>query len=269
MIEGRRFGALRITLALLALGLSAAGAAAQGYTCWFAPDTDAARCTVITDALTKESKVAIHPKVAYSYTEIIKAFSSNAPQLAYVGSFVSAILSERGLGAPLAQKIDGKELYSGIMIYPKGGDPATILKAQGDQIAYSAGSSAGESSAKAATGGKASISARSNLAAAIAVVTGKAKAAFVKSTWWTENQEDFPNLQSFEVSGISEAKNPDNILWASTTVPPASRTKLTAAAKEVKNAFGAYEMREFNVKSLAFSLDLMKRAGIDAMTYSW
>jgi hypothetical protein len=35
------------------------------------------------------------------------------------------------------------------------------------------------------------------------------------------------------------------------------------------DAFGAKEMRDFDPASLAFSLDLMKRSGIDAQTYSW
>jgi ABC-type phosphate/phosphonate transport system substrate-binding protein len=269
MIDRRQSRSAKLSVLLLFVGMGAPVAIAQTLTCWFAPDSDSAECKIITDALMKEAHVAIRPRVSYTYTEVIQAFSSGRPQLAYIGSFVSAILQARGLGAPLVQKVDGRELYAGIMIYPKGKDPATVLDTQGEQIAYSVGSSAGESSAKAATGGKASIRARSNLAAAIAVVTGKAKAAFVKSTWWTDNHEDFPDLESFEVPGISEPKNPDNILWVSQTVPTSMRENLIRAAKKAKDAFGAQDMKDFDPHSLAFSLDLMKRSGIDAQTYSW
>ena len=170
---------------------------------------------------------------------------------------------------PLVQKIDGMELYCGVMLYPKGQDPAAILKDRATEISFATAASSGESSAKAATEGKASISVRNHEAAANAVKAGKAKAAFVKNFWWDNNKGKFPELEMYLVPGVSEKKNPDNILWASKSVAAELQAKLTKAAQDQKTAFGAKEMKAFDAAQLQFTLDLMAKGKIDPKTYSW
>ncbi len=252
-----------LSVALVAPGL------AQDMLCWFPPGSDGPACKAMTDALAKESGIAVKPRVGISYPEILKALSEDKPQLAYVGSFVSAIISAQDLGVALVQKIDGKELYSGVMIFPKGGDPQSILKTEPAKIAFAKSTSSGESAAKAATAGAAAMPVKDHMAAANAVKTGNAKAGFVKNVWWAGNKDKFPELEAYLVPGVSEAKNPDNILWASKAVSAAQRSALTSAAKAASAGFGAREMRVFDVKLLGFSLELMKKGGIDPKTYSW
>ena len=94
--------------------------AEEALTCWFAPGwkTKAIQAQAITKALSDKSGVAIRPRIAKSYPEVLSAFATNEPNLVYVGSFVQSIIAARKLGTPLAQSTDGKEMYSGILIYP-------------------------------------------------------------------------------------------------------------------------------------------------------
>lgn len=254
---------------LVLVSIGAAQAGAQDLTCWFPPGYNGASAKAITDALSSGSGLAISPRVATGYPEILRAFADKSPELAYVGSFVSALLNARGLSVPIVQKIDGNELYSGIMIYPKGGDPAAILKASPAEVSYSIGASSGESSAKAATGGKASIGVKDHLAAANAVKAGKAKAAFVKNTWWEANKDKFPEFAVYEVAGVSVRKNPDNILQASVGVSADARAKIQKAAAGAPAAFSAQRMDPFDPAKLSFSLDLMAKGGLDPKSYAF
>ncbi len=182
---------------------------------------------------------------------------------------MQTIIHARDLGTPLVQNINGKDLYSGIMVYPKGQDPQAILKNNPEQIAYTVGASSGESSAKAATKGKASIGVANHGAAANAVKAGKAKAAVVKNWWWENNKRKFPMLAVYKVPGVSEEKNPDNVLTASKVVPAQVCKKMSNAAIASKDAFGAPEMANFDKTRLEFSLALMEKGKIDPKTYSW
>jgi hypothetical protein len=179
------------------------------------------------------------------------------------------VIKVRNLGTVLVQKVDGKELYAGILLHPKGANPQEILGSASTEIAYALGASSGESSAKAATGGRAAVGVKDHMAAANAVKAGKAKAAFVKNTWWADNKDKFPGLVAYSVPGISEPRNPDNILWASNDVPVPMMVKLSAAAKAAKVAFGAREMKGFDASALAFSQELMRKGLIDPKTYAW
>lgn len=144
-----------------------------------------------------------------------------------------------------------------------------MLKDHPDQIAFAVGASSGESAAKAATQGKASIGVANHNAAAGAVVAGKAKAAFVKNWWWEDNKGKFPTLAVYEVPGVSEAKNPDNILSASKAVPADQMKKLSDAALASKEAFNAKSMLPVAKTGLEFSLGLMKKGKIDPLAYTW
>lgn len=239
--------------------------------CWFPPSWKAkeSQATAITAALSSKSGLDVQPQIAKSYPEILAAFSSDSRSLVYVGSFVQAIINARQLGTPLVQNQNGQEMYSGIMVYPQGGDPAAILQNYPEQIAYTVGASSGESSAKAATGGKAALGVANHGAAAQAVVEGKAKAAVVKNWWWEANKMKFTGLAMYEIPGVSLLKNPDNVLTASKAIPEDVRKKLTLATLESKMAFGKGEMVRFQADDLKFSLELMSRGGIDPLTYTW
>lgn len=257
--------------AVMSLSLSTISFGADTMFCWFAPGWKAKsqQAQEITRALSLNSGLTIKPRIARSYPELLTAFSLNEQSLVYVGSFAQAIIHARGLGTPLVQNMNGKELYSGIMIYPQGGDPQAILNEYPEQIAFAKGASSGESSAKAATAGKAAIGVANHGAALGAVKAGKAKAAVVKNWWWDTNKEKYPAMAVYEIPGISRAKNPDNVLTASKAVPPELMTKITEAAIASKEAFGGSEMVPFDQSRLGFSLRLMKMGHIDPLTYDW
>lgn len=244
---------------------------ADSINCWFPPGwkTKGSMARAITEALSSESGLVIKPRIAKSYPEILRAFSSEEYCLVYVGSFVQAIIHARNLGTPLVQNINGKDLYSGIMVYPKGEDPKAILKNYSGQIAYTRGASSGESSAKAATEGKAAMPVANHGAAAGAVKAGKAKAAIVKNWWWDKHKEKFPMLEVYKVPGVSIEKNPDNVLTASKAIPADLTKKIIDAAVASKDVFVAKEMVPFDITRIDFSLELMKKGKIDPLTYSW
>ncbi len=263
--------AILFTAAIMLFSFTGASYGAESINCWFPPGwrSKGKQAKAITAALTKNAGIVVKPRIAKSYPQILKAFSSGEPSLVYVGSFVQAIIYARGLGTPLVQNINGKDLYSGIMIYPKGKDPESILRDDPEKIAYTVGASSGESSAKAATSGKAAIGVASHGAAAGAVRVGKAKAAIVKNWWWEKNKQKFPMLTVYKVPGVSIEKNPDNVLSANKTLPPQLVRKITDAAIAAKAAFGAPVMVPFDTERIQFSLELMKKGKIDPLRYEW
>lgn len=263
---------LAIMLLLAFIASTGIAYAADPLTCWFPPGwkTKAAQAKQITTGLSSASGIAIRPRIAKSYPEILTAFSSDKANLVYVGSFVQAIIAARNLGTPLAQNVNGKELYSGILIYPDGQDPEAILKNSPAAISFAKGASSGESSAKAATAGKAATGVANHGAAVNAVRAGKAKAAVVKNWWWANNGPKFSSMKAYEVPGVSVQKNPDNVLTASKSVPKDVAEKVKAAAIASSAAFGSgANMQAFDAAKLEFSLNLMKKGKIDPLTYSW
>ena len=266
----RKFVVFFVSTVML-LSLSLPAYSADGITCWFPPGwkNKADKARTIAQALGKQSGLQIRPRIAKSYPEILTAFSTDQQNLVYVGSFVQAIIKARGLGTPLIQTVNGKEFYSGILVYPKGEDPAAILKNDPDKIAFAVGASSGESSAKAATGGKASMGVANHGASCAAVVAGKAKAGVVKNWWWESNKSKFSSLEAYEIPNISIKKNPDNVLTASKAMPANTMLKITAAAFNSEEAFGAKEMKPFDSDTLDFSLSLMEKGKIDPIAYTW
>jgi ABC-type phosphate/phosphonate transport system substrate-binding protein len=267
----KRFTALLAAAVFAMVTIAATSAAAGTYTCWFPPawKSKAPKAKVITAALSKNSGLTIRPRIAKSYPQILTAFSTDTPNIVYVGSFVQAIIHARNLGTPLVQNINGHEKYSGVLVYPKGEDPTEILAKYPSQIAYAKGADSGETSAKAATDGKASIATANHGATCGAVIAGKAKGGYVKNWWWDSNKTKFPTLAMSETPGVSIIGNPDNVLTVSKSVSKADADKIMAAAIAGKDAFGAPKMVPFDVSEIQFSLDLMKKAHIDPMTYSW
>lgn len=261
-----------VCLALVLLSVSFVRvAAAADIFCWFPPDwkvkSDSAKR--ITDVLSEKSGSSIKPRIANSYPQILEAFSSGDPCLVYVGSFVQSIIRERGNGVPLVQAVNGKEFYASWMIYPKGKSPEEILQKNPSEIAFATGASSGESGAKAATNGKAQVKAPSHEAAVNAVKAGMAKAAFVKNWWWESNKEKFAGFEAYQVPGVSDQKNPDNVLTASKAVPETVRAKIAEAALASAEVFGTQKMASFESASLNFSVDLMRKGGLDPHKYAW
>lgn len=262
-----------VALLMVMLMSMAAGSAlaADTVTCWFAPGWKSMdQAKAIAEALSKGSGAEVKPRIANSYPEILDAFTSKEMSMVYAGSFVQAIIAARKLGTPLAQNVDGKELYAGVMIYKAGQNPQSILSGSPAQIAYAIGASSGESAAKAATGGKASLGVNSHAAAVQALVSGRAQAAMVKDAWWQSNQASYPGLKMYEVPGVSARKNPDNVLTASSEVPAVLADKLKAAVLSSSAAFGqGATMKPFVNSQLNFSLGLMMQGKIDPLTYKW
>jgi ABC-type phosphate/phosphonate transport system substrate-binding protein len=252
--------------------LAATAASADSLTCWFPPDwkDNQAKAKTITDALSANAGVTVRPRIAKDYPEILAAFATREPNLVYAGSFVQSIISARKLGTPMVQSADGKEMYSGILICSKDRKPEDILRQTPQQVAFARGASSGESTAKAATAGKASLAVASHGEAVKAVLDGKAQGAVVKDWWWLKNEANYPNLKSYRIPALSEQRNPDNVLAASGAVPKATVDKLTMAAMASSAAFGQQSVvLPFTTDQLSFSLGLMKKGGIDPLTYSW
>lgn len=266
----KRLMVVGIVLTLLGLPVTQA-LASGGINCWFPPGwqgkTDQAEA--ITQALSSETGIKIEPRIAGSYPEILTAFSGDEKNLVYVGSFVQAIINARGLGTGLVQSQNGKELYSGVLIYPTGQDPEAILRDYPTEIAYAIGASSGESTAKAATKGQAQVARGSHAASCQAVLDGKAKAAAVKNWWWEANHEKYPGFSSYDIPAITFLGNPDNVLTASNAVPQAVREKLIVAAMKRQDVFNADKVQLFDNNKLRFSLWLMEQGKIDPLSYTW
>lgn len=245
--------------------------AADTIDLWFSPEwkAKADQAKVITGELSSKSGVQVRPRIANSYPQILDTFATGEPALVYVGSFVQAIIRARELGEGLVQAANGHEYYSGVLVYPKGEDPVAILNGSPDKVAYAVGASSGESSAKAATNGQAAIPTKNHAATSGAVKAGKAKAGVVKNWWWAGNADRFPELSMYEIPGVSEVRNPDNVLSASKGVSLDVKAKIAEAAKASKEVFGANEMTDFDPTSLDFSLSLMDRGKINPRTYNW
>jgi ABC-type phosphate/phosphonate transport system substrate-binding protein len=252
------------------LSLNTTAMAATIY-CWFPPGwkNKPAQAKKITDSLSTKSSVTVNPRIANSYPQILGAFTSGEPCLVYVGSFVQAIIRERGIGVPLVQAINGKEYYGSWMIYKKDQSPDAILKNEDNKIAFAAGASSGESGAKAATNGKAALRVPNHAASARAVMAGAAQAGFVKNWWWEANKTKFPELVAYQVPGISDLKNPDNVLTASQAVTAEIQAKITETALAMPEVFGARKMARFDKATLDFSVNLMKKGKIDPLSYTW
>lgn len=259
------------TIILMLTGIFLTTAMASDMNCWFSPGwkKKPQQAKAICTALTEKSGITIKPRIAKSYPQILKAFDSPDQSLVYVGSFVQAIIKARNLGTALVQNINGKEFYSGVLVYPKEEDPQKILNDYPEKIAFAKGASSGESSAKAATDGKAKMGTANHGVTCAAVKAGKAKAGVVKNWWWESNKSKFPMLDMYKMPGISITKNPDNVLTASKAVPSDIQEKIAAAAIASKEAFGAPQMAKFDTSLLDFSLGLMKKGKIDPLTYSW
>lgn len=260
------------TLALLVATIfSSATLAAETIDLWFSPGwkAKAAKAKVITTALSEKSGLLVRPRIANSYPQILDTFATGKPALVYVGSFVQAVIRARDLGDGILQAVNGKEFYSGVLVYPQGEDPAAILNSSPTKIAYAVGASSGESSAKAATNGQAGIPTKNHGATCGAVKAGKAKAGVVKNWWWAGNLKRFPELAAYEIPDVSETRNPDNVLSASKGVSAEVKANITAAAKASSDVFGASAMVDFNPTTLDFSLALMDRGKIDPKTYAW
>ncbi len=273
-MKRKRFmsGIVACFLAIMMLAVhTVSSAGTESMNCWFPPawKTKGKQAKAITSELSSNSGFNIKPRIASNYPQILRAFDSPDQSLVYVGSFVQAIVKARGLGTALVQNINGKELYSGVLVYPKGEDPEAILRKYPKQIAYARGASSGESSAKAATDGKAKIATANHGATCGAVKAGKAKAGVVKNWWWEGHKNKFPMLAMYRIPGVSIEMNPDNVLTASKSVPVDVQQRIADAAIAAKDAFGAPEMVPFDETRLRFSLGLMEKGKIDPLTYSW
>ncbi|HSR12325.1 MAG TPA: PhnD/SsuA/transferrin family substrate-binding protein [Thermodesulfobacteriota bacterium] len=260
-------------MVFLLICLTAGAGVAGTITLYYPPEWKAKppEAKAIADALSQSSGLAIQPRIAESYPEMIAAFSKGDPVLVYVGSFVQALLHARGLSVPLAQAKDGKEFYTSVLISPApvGTDPAGIVREAKDLVSYSKGTSSGESGAKAATDGAASVAANNHGAAVNAMKAGKAKCAFVKSWWWEGNRGNFPGMNQFTYPDVSDKKHPDNVLSANKAVSAAEQTKIKEAASKNSAAFKVSGFSDFDAALLEPTLSLMKKGKIDPKAYSW
>ncbi|NWF93610.1 MAG: PhnD/SsuA/transferrin family substrate-binding protein [Syntrophaceae bacterium] len=257
---------------LIFLSIPVVTSAAE-LTLYYPPDwaERAPKAKAIAEALSQSSGLTIQPRIAQSRPEIIEAFSQRKPALVFVGSFVQAMLFRRGLSVPIVQGVNGKEFYTSVLIAPSsaGTDPKTIVKNAGSAVAYAKGTSAGESAAKAATGGKAEIAMDNPTAAVNAVKTGRAKCAFVKKSWWEERRANFEGINHFDYPGVSEYRHPDLVLSANKAVSSEDLVRIKLAALKNANVFGVRFFREFDPSLLEPTIDLMKRGKIDPKTYTW
>lgn len=258
-------------LSTLCILYAAFAHATETIHCWFPPSwiNKSHQAKEIADALALHSGLPIKPRIATSYPQILEEGFGEEEDIIYVGSFVQAIIESRGIGTSLVQAINGKEFYSGVFVFPKEENPEAILKNFPEEIAYAKGASSGESSALAATDGKAHIPTGSHRITCDAIKAGRAKGGFVKNWWWEVNREKYPELTAYKVPRISIEKNPDNVLAVSKAISPEKSEMIKEAALASKDAFGVDEMKPFSPNELQFSISLMKKAKIDPATYKW
>ncbi|MDH5751235.1 MAG: phosphate/phosphite/phosphonate ABC transporter substrate-binding protein [Deltaproteobacteria bacterium] len=240
---------------------------------YFAPSwaLQARKARDISEALSKESKLSIKPRIAKSYPQILDAFTRDEPVLVYVGSFVQAILKARDLSVPIGQGITGKHQYASVLIAPEaaGSDPVEIVKNCGLKVAYAKGASSGESGAQAATGGQASLATNSHSASLNALKAGKAKCAFVKDHWWEDNGSKYPGMKMHKYPGVSDKQNPDFVLSANKAVGENDIIRIKMATGKTASAFGVATFRELSPDALSASLELMRMGKIDPLKYTW
>lgn len=226
----------------------------------------------ISTALTRDSGLDIRPRITRSYPDILTAFKQNKPVIIYVGSFVQAVLYERGISTPIAQAITGTEFYTSVLIAPllkARDDPIAIVEDAGVAMAYTKGASSGASGAKAATNGHAVIGTHNHRAAVNLVKAGKAKAAFVKNWWWEAHKSKYSGMKRLDYPGVSDYRHADYILSVNKAVSSENIAKITQAIQVNGIVFHAVSMESFDPLLLKPTLDLMKKGGIDPKTYAW
>lgn len=229
------------------------------------------KAKAISQALTQDSGLNIQPRIAKSYPKILEAFAQDKPVLVYVGSFVQGVLYHRGLSTPIVQAVNGEESYTSVLIVPlhAGDDPIAIVKEAGRAISYTLGASSGESGAKAASGGKATIGTHSHRAAVNLIKIGKAKAAFVKNWWWKANKKSYPNMKRLDYPTVSDHHHPDYILSANKAVSLDHIIKIKRAVEKNAPLFDAHSFVTFDPLALMPTINLMYKGGIDPKLYAW
>lgn len=230
-----------------------------------------AKAKGIAEALSKASGLEIQPRIAPSNKDLMVEFTKGEPIIAYIGSFISAIMQARGALHVVGQVVTGKEAYASILVAPAsaGSDAGAILKAAGSAVAYAEGASSGESGAKAATDGAAAMATKGHEASVLAVKNGKAQAAFVKNHWWEANKGKYPDMNGMSVPGVSTLANPDNLLVANKSVSAEVIAKLKDAAKANAAAFGGTSFVDAGQDILKGSLELMSKGKIDPLKYEF
>ena len=270
MQRARSIPLLLITILFL---LAPIVARAGEITLYFPPEwkAKAPKAKAIAEALSVTGGSTVRPVVVESYPDILSAFTRNQPMLVYAGSFLQALLYARGLATPIVQAVDGKEFYTSVLIAPAsaGTDAKLIVRNAGASVAYAKGTSSGESGAKAATGGIAAMAKKDHISAVSDVDTGKAKCAFVKDWWWNSYKQLFKGMNQLTYPGVSDQKNPDNILSASKALPANDIRAVKTAALKNPKVFQVTSFKEFDPALLEPTLLLMKKGSINPKTYTW
>lgn len=240
---------------------------------YFTPEwkEKATQAKEIAEVMAKSSGLDIRPRVVGSNADLMAVFNKKEPAIVYVGSLITTLLNHQGLATSLSQGITGKEMYSSVLVVPTaaGDNAEAIVKDAGAAISYARGASSGELGAKAASAGQANIAANNHQAALNAVKAGKAKAAFVKNWWWDGNKDKFPELKMMEYPGVSDHKNPDNVLSVSKSVTAEDAAKVKKAAADNAAAFGVGSFKDFDPSALKDTKDLMSKAKVDPGNYVW
>lgn len=268
-----RFAVLAVML-LIAMVVRPHSAAAEPTLFYFPPEwlNKVDRAKAITDSLSKSTGLDLQAKVADNYPQIINGFQSKQPTVAYIGSFIQALLYARNLSKPLARGVNGQEFYSSILIAPEsaGTDVAVIIQQAGAAVAYTTGASSGETGAKSGTHGLAAVATNNHQASVMAIKEGKAKIAFVKNHWWKANAAQFPGMKQFEVPGVSDQKHPDYMISANLALPDADAEKIKEALKLAgPQLFDMHGFVDFHYQVLQPTLRLMGQGKIDPKTYTW
>ena len=76
-------------------------------------------------------------------------------------------------------------------------------------------------------------------------------------------------MAKWDYPGVSDHKNPDDVLSANKAISGEDAAKIKAAAKANAGVFGASDIRDFDPSLLEPTLDLMKRATVDPKAYAW
>lgn len=91
----------------------------------------------------------------------------------------------------------------------------------------------------------------------------------MKNWWWEANKSRYPGMQRLAYPGVSDHRHPDYVVSANKVVSAETSATIGRALQKHPERFGVRAFVPFDASVLQPTLDLMKKGGVDPMTYAW